>query len=122
MPCFEMCAARQPKMGEMKVAQSCLTLRDPMDRSPPGLSIHGVFQARALEGVAIAFSKIHTTIYKMHTTHKIHTAAAAANLLQSCLTLGDPRDGSPSGSAIPGILQARTLEWVAIAFSSYVTG
>ena len=44
-------------------------------------------------------------------------AAAAAKLLQSCLTLCDPRDGSPPGSAIPGILQARTLEWVAMAFS-----
>ena len=44
-------------------------------------------------------------------------AAAAAKPLQSCLTLCDPRDGSPPGSPIPGILQARTLEWVAIAFS-----
>ena len=44
-------------------------------------------------------------------------AAAAAKSLQSCLTLCDPRDGSPPGSAIPGILQARTLEWVAISFS-----
>ena len=44
-------------------------------------------------------------------------AAAAAKSLQSCLTLCDPRDGSPRGSAIPGILQARTLEWVAISFS-----
>ena len=45
-------------------------------------------------------------------------AAAAAKSLQSCPTLCDPRDGSPPGSAIPGILQARTLEWVAIAFSN----
>ena len=45
-------------------------------------------------------------------------AAAAAKLLQSCLTLGDPIDGSPPGSAVPGILQARTLEWVAISFSN----
>ena len=43
--------------------------------------------------------------------------AAAAKLLQSCLTLCDPIDGSPPGSPVPGILQARTLEWVAIAFS-----
>ena len=46
------------------------------------------------------------------------TAAAAAKSLQSCLTLCDPTDGSPPGSAIPGILQARTLEWVAISFSN----
>ena len=44
-------------------------------------------------------------------------AAAAAKSIQSCPTLCDPIDGSPPGSAIPGILQARTLEWVAIAFS-----
>ena len=45
------------------------------------------------------------------------TAAAAAKSLQSCLTLCDPIDGSPPGSPVPGILQARTLEWVAISFS-----
>ena len=46
------------------------------------------------------------------------TAAAAAKLLQSCQTLSDPIDGSPPGSPVPGILQARTLEWVAISFSN----
>ena len=45
-------------------------------------------------------------------------AAAAAKLLQSCPTLCNPRDGSPPGSPIPGIFQARTLEWVAISFFS----
>ena len=45
-------------------------------------------------------------------------AAAAAKSLQSCPTLCDPMDGSPRGSPIPGILQARTLEWVAISFSN----
>ena len=53
---------------------------------------------------------------------KIHPqgvrAAAAAKSLQSCLTLCDPIDGSPPGYPIPGILQARTLEWVAISFSN----
>ena len=44
-------------------------------------------------------------------------AAAAAKSLQSCLTLCNPRDSSPPGSPVPGILQARTLEWVAISFS-----
>ena len=43
--------------------------------------------------------------------------AAAAKSLQSCLTLCDPIGGSPTGSPFPGILQARTLEWVAISFS-----
>ena len=45
-------------------------------------------------------------------------AAAAAKSLQSCLTLCDPTDGGPPGSPVPGILQARTLEWVAISFSN----
>ena len=48
----------------------------------------------------------------------IPAAAAAAKLLQSCRTLCDPIDGSPPGSPVPGILQARTLEWVAISFSN----
>ena len=45
-------------------------------------------------------------------------AAAAAKLLQSCPTLCGPMDGSPPGSPVPGLLQARTLEWVAISFSN----
>ena len=45
-------------------------------------------------------------------------AAAAAMSLQSCPILFDPRDGSAAGSPVPGILQARTLEWVAISFSN----
>ena len=45
-------------------------------------------------------------------------AAAAAKSLQSCPTLCDPIDGSPTGSPVPGILQARILEWVAISFSN----
>ena len=48
----------------------------------------------------------------------IRAAAAAAKSLQSCLTLCNPIDGSPPGSPIPGILQARTLEWAAISFSN----
>ena len=47
-----------------------------------------------------------------------YSAAVAAKSLQSCLTLCDPIDGSPPGSPVLGILQARTLEWVAISFSN----
>ena len=47
-----------------------------------------------------------------------YTWVAAAKSLQSCLTLCDPIDGSPRGFPVPGILQARTLEWVAISFSN----
>ena len=50
--------------------------------------------------------------------HRGPAAAAAAKSLQSCATLCDPIDGSPPGSTIPGILQARTLEWIAISFSN----
>ena len=52
------------------------------------------------------------------TSVKNHKATAAAKSLQSCLTLCNPIDGSPPGSTVPGILQARTLEWVAISFSN----
>ena len=55
---------------------------------------------------------------KLEATFLVSAAATAAKLLQSCPTLCDPIDGSPSGSPIPGILQARTLEWVAISFSN----
>ena len=52
------------------------------------------------------------------TLSRVLLAPAAAKSLQSCPTLCDPIDGSPPGSPVPGILQARTLEWVAIAFSN----
>ena len=76
--------------SESEVAQSCPTLSNPMDCSLQGSSVHGIFQARELESVAIAFSNV--------------AAAAAAKSLQSCLTLCDPIDGSPSDSPVPGIL------------------
>ena len=47
-------------------------------------------------------------------------AATAAKSLQSCPTLCNPIDGSPPGSPVPGILQARTLEWIAISFSKFI--
>jgi len=55
---------------------------------------------------------------KAETSCPTAAAAAAAKSLQSCSTLCDPRDGSPPGSPVPGILQARMLEWVAISFSN----
>ena len=51
---------------------------------------------------------------------QVVAAAAAAKSLQSCLTLCDPIDGSPPGSAVPGIFQARVLEWGATAFSKLI--
>ena len=58
------------------------------------------------------------TAQQQHCLRAAAAAAAAAKSLQSCPTLFDPIDGSPPGSPVPGILQARTLEWVAISFSS----
>ena len=52
------------------------------------------------------------------TFHNGKLAAATAKSLQSCPTLCNPIDGSPPGSTVPGILQARTLDWVAISFSN----
>ena len=67
-----------------------------------------------------SFSKHLLKTYSLSDTEVTTTcpAAAAAKSLQSCPTLCDPIDGSPPGSPNPGILQARTLEWVAISFSS----
>ena len=58
------------------------------------------------------------TYYLYLFIHTAAAAAAAAKSCQSCPTLCDPIDGSPRGSSVPGILQARTLEWVAISFSN----
>ena len=78
---------------------------------------------RAVHGASLyVHVLVHQPIHNcLHATLKIsqvlsifvYRAAAAAKSLQSCPTLCDPTDGSPLGSAIPGILQARTLEWVA---------
>ena len=57
-------------------------------------------------------------LFKTHNFWKFKITLAAAKSLQSCPTLCDPIDGSPPGSPVPGILQARTLEWVAISFSN----
>ena len=58
------------------------------------------------------------TVHRVAKSQTQASNAAAAKSLQSCPTLCDPRDGSPPGSPVPGILQARTLEWVAISFSN----
>ena len=60
----------------------------------------------------------HQGIFTMATAWLCNTAAATLKSLRSCPTLHNPTDGSPPGSPVPGILQARTLEWAAISFSS----
>ena len=116
--------------SESEVAQSCPTHRDPMDCSLPGSSVHGIFQARVPEWGATAFSitrlaylispkPVALFLFSGVVCVGEGTAAAAtAKSLQSCPTLFDPIDGSPPGFPVPGILQARRLEWVAISFSS----
>ena len=66
-----------------------------------------------LSSSLIKLQKIKSDTLVLHTSA---AATAAAKSLQSCPTLCDPIDGSPPGSLVPGILQARTLEWVAISF------
>ena len=71
----------------------------------------------AFFGEALKTTTHHSSELSQHYTSYAATAAAAKSL-QLCLTLCDPTDGSPPGSPVPGILQARTLEWVAISFSN----
>ena len=98
------------------VTQLCPTLCNPMDCSSSSSFVHGILQARILEWVAISFS-IHILLCNKFLKSKL-LLAAAAKVLQSCLILCNPIDGSPPDSPVPGILQARTLEWVAISFSN----
>ena len=94
-----------------EVAQSCPTLSDPMDCSPPGSSIHGIFQARVLEWGAIAFSleSCTDTIYLKILSFLLKYACVLKSL-QLCPTLCNPMDCSPPGSSVHGTLQARVLE------------
>ena len=164
------------------LTQSCLTLWDPMDCSPPGSSIRGIFQAKILKWVAISYfrgssqPKDWTWVFTteppgklfVYSTHKCvllllllsHSVVSdsvrphrrqptrlphpwdspgkntgvgchfllqcvkvksESEVVQSCPTLSDPMDCSPSGSSVHGIFQARVLEWGAIAFSEMCT-
>ena len=94
--------------SESEVAQSCPTLATPWTaahQAPPSM---GFSRHEYWSGVLLPSPK----------SPLAAAATAAAKLLQSCPTLCDPIDGSRPGSPIPGILQARTLEWVAISFSN----
>ena len=89
-----------------KSLQSCPTLCNPTDGSPPGSPISGILQARTLEWVAISFSSACMKV------------KSESEVTQSCPTLSDPMDCSLPGSSLHRIFQARVLEWGAIAFSS----
>ena len=86
-----------------KSLQSCLTLRNPRDSSPPGSPVPGILQARTLEWVAISFSNAWKWKVKVKSLSHVR--------------LSDPMDCSLPGSSVHRIFQARVLEWVAIAFS-----
>ena len=94
--------SRAAAAAAAKSLQSCPTLCDPIDGSPPGSPVPGSLQARTLEWVAISFSQC----------MKVKSESEVA---QSCLTLKDPMDCSLSGSSVHGIFQARVLEWGAIS-------
>ena len=83
-----------------KTLQSCPTLCDPIDSSPPGSPVPGILQARALEWVAISFSNAWKWKVKIE-----------SEVAQSCSTLSDLMDCSLPGSSAHGIFQARVLEW-----------
>ena len=68
--------------------------------------------------MAMTLKVLVRTCFRRWKINPMNTTAAAAKSLQSCLTLYDPIDGSPLGSSVPGILQARILKWFAISFSN----
>ena len=113
--------------NETEVAQSCLTLSDPMDCSLPGSSAVGFSRQKYWSGLPLPSPTIpaySTTTYSLQSNQNCWISQQAQIIIvlclviQSCLPLCDPIAGSPSGSPVPGILQARTLEWVAISFSN----
>ena len=117
-----------------KSLQSGPTLCDPMDCSLPGSSVHGVSRQKywsglpcpppgdlpdpGIEPVPLKSPVLVGRFFTNDPPGKLlpytAAAAAAAKSLQSCLTLYDPIDGSPPGSPVPEILQARVLEWGAL--------
>ena len=108
--------------GESEVAQSCPTLSDPMDCSPPGSSVHGIFQARVLEWGAIALALLLLVISDLGPSSNFPCLSlkseSESDVAQSCPTLCSPMGCSLPHSAVHGIFQARILEWIAISFSS----
>ena len=117
--CF---GARETLKVKMKVAQSCLTLCDPVDCSPwnsPGQNT-GVGSLSFLQEIFPTQESNRGLPHCKRILYQLSyqgSPAAAAKSLRLCPTLCDPIDGSPPGSPVPGILQARILEWVAFPFS-----
>ena len=135
------CLTKQPKTNTTKqqqnrcvcvsalLAQSCLTLGDPVDCSPPGSSSMGLSRQECWSGWPFPSPGDLPDPGMEARSPALHADALPSELkgfamlcyaksLQSCPTLCDPIDGSLPGSPVPGILQARTLEWVGISFSN----
>ena len=93
-----------PMLSAAKSCQSCLTLCDPIDSSPPGSPVPGILQARTLEWVALFFSNAWKWKVKVKSLSRVPLPAT-------------PMDYRLPGSSIHGIFQARVLEWGPIAFS-----
>ena len=91
-----------------KSLQSCLTLCDPIDGSPPGSPVPAILQARTRMGC--------------HFLLQCMKVKSESEVAQSCPTLSDPMDCSPPGSYVHGIFQARVLEWGAIASPHLIMG
>ena len=104
-------------MPVCSVAKSCPILCESMDCTPPGFSNHGISRQEYWSGLLFT-TPGDLSGPGIELVSVLSPALAAAKSLQSCPTLCDPIDGSPPGSPVPGILQARTLEWVAISFSN----
>ena len=100
----------------VKIAQFCLTLCDPMDCSLPGSSVHGILQGRIL---AVPFSRSSQPRSPILQVDSLTAEPPGkwSEVAQSCPTLCDPMDYSLPDSPVHGIFQARILEWVAISFS-----
>ena len=82
------------------------------------VNLNKCFVMWSFNSLFFLFSIFISILKNISSIHMVIDIAAAAESLQSCPTLCDPIDGSPPGSTVPGILQARTLEWVAISFSN----
>ena len=139
-PTRKMNCSEQSEVKWNEVAQSCLTLCNPVDCSLPGSSVHGILQARIVEWIAISFSRgssrprDRTRVSTLEadaltseppgkplTYNPVFSSVQFSSVTQSCPTLCNLMDCSLPGSSVHGIFQARVLEWGAIAFSKRMT-
>ena len=118
-----------PSLYHPAGSSQCTSPKHPVSCIEPGLAIHFLYDITRFNAIlpnhpplSLSHRLQKTVLYICVSFAVSHTGlllpATAAKLLQSCPTLCNPIDGSPQGSSVPGFLQARTLEWVAISFSN----